>query len=319
MISKNPILINNAIKKHEYREQLLSSGSYGIVYVLTFIDDSQVIMKIQNKIISKHINQEIAILKLIKKFCNKFFVCYITDGEYDKEHIYIIFDYESSFKISDDSSIIINSDIIENLYEGLFMMHKLNIVHNDIKPKNILINPDTNKIKYLDFGLSCSQTDCSPFGTKKYMNPDKKLKFDNKIKNYHILDGILADHFALNVTIMELLENADVEIEFPSDIDKYNDNLKKLQILYPMCPFNENDYIIYLINNTDFKKTNVLTISGIRTIVLSVDNLFDFIDELSLTEINNIGDFKKALDDLPNVHYDKSNLSDLWETYNSLI
>lgn len=58
---------------------------------------------------------------MIKDHCHKFFVCYITEGEYDAEHIYIIFEYESTYKMSNDVKVIINEQMIENLYEGLFV------------------------------------------------------------------------------------------------------------------------------------------------------------------------------------------------------
>lgn len=64
MINENPALIRKAIQENDYTEQLLGEGAYGKVYIITFSDDSQVVMKIQNKVISKHINQEISILKI---------------------------------------------------------------------------------------------------------------------------------------------------------------------------------------------------------------------------------------------------------------
>ncbi|MCF8026348.1 MAG: protein kinase [Desulfobacteraceae bacterium] len=44
---------------------------------------------------------------------------------------------------------------------GLQYAHARNIIHRDINPLNIFVQPD-NKIKILDFGLAC------PVGTETY-------------------------------------------------------------------------------------------------------------------------------------------------------
>lgn len=158
------------------------------------------------------------------------------------------------------------------------------------------------------------------------MNPDKILKFNNKTQKYHILDGILADHFALNIIIMELSENNGTDIEFPSDIEQYNDNIKKLQTLYSLCLFDSQDYIMYLINNDTFKRESIDLTSELSTsgessrsgLKLTVDNLDDFIDELLLTEIDSYTDFEEALSNLPGIYYDQSIIPDLWEKFKSI-
>ena len=42
----------------------------------------------------------------------------------------------------------------EQLYESLALMHKLHIVHQDIKPENIMYSPSKNRMVFIDFGLS---------------------------------------------------------------------------------------------------------------------------------------------------------------------
>ena len=45
-------------------------------------------------------------------------------------------------------------DIGEKILEGLKYLHSLSIVHQDLKPQNIMINPKTSEVKLVDFGIS---------------------------------------------------------------------------------------------------------------------------------------------------------------------
>jgi serine/threonine protein kinase len=44
--------------------------------------------------------------------------------------------------------------IIRQLLDTLEYIHSKSLCHRDIKPSNILFNPDTKKIKLIDFGIS---------------------------------------------------------------------------------------------------------------------------------------------------------------------
>ena len=65
-------------------------------------------------------------------------------------------------------------DIILQVCSGLAYAHKQGIIHQDIKPANIFIQPD-GQVKIVDFGLSCSQgnIDFDMPGTPYYMSPEQ--------------------------------------------------------------------------------------------------------------------------------------------------
>jgi len=56
-------------------------------------------------------------------------------------------------------------------------MHELKLIHGDIKPANIIIQPETGEINFIDFGLSHKLQNSNPFfarspyGTLQYMSP----------------------------------------------------------------------------------------------------------------------------------------------------
>lgn len=85
-------------------------------------------------------------------------------------------------------------------------LHKSNIVHKDLKPHNILFNPETNKIKLTDFGISAELTHArdhiSPAalvdGTLAYMAPEQTGRMSRAV-------GYETDLYSLGVSFYEML------------------------------------------------------------------------------------------------------------------
>jgi len=90
-------------------------------------------------------------------------------------------------------------DILHYLYQN-------RIIHKDIKPANILINPNTQKIKLIDFSIASllpkeTQTLVSPNileGTLAYLSPEQTGRMNRGI-DYR------SDFYSLGVTFFELL------------------------------------------------------------------------------------------------------------------
>ena len=100
-------------------------------------------------------------------------------------------------------------NIAIDLAESLEHIHAANIIHKDINPSNIVYNPATKQLKFIDFGiatvLSKSQTLLkNPTvleGTLAYISPEQTGRM-NRCIDYR------TDFYSLGVTFYEMLCNA---------------------------------------------------------------------------------------------------------------
>jgi predicted ATPase/signal transduction histidine kinase len=111
-------------------------------------------------------------------------------------------EYTALHKLSNDDFLPIAIQTVKVL-EGLY---RDRIIHKDIKPQNILINPNTKEVKIIDFSISSllprqNQEIISPNvleGTLNYMSPEQTGRMNRGI-DYR------TDFYSLGVTFYELL------------------------------------------------------------------------------------------------------------------
>lgn len=92
---------------------------------------------------------------------------------------------------------------LSNILDGLYR-HR--VIHKDIKPANILINPETKQVKLIDFSIASllsreTQEVHSPNvleGTLAYLSPEQTGRMNRGI-DYR------SDYYSLGVTFYELL------------------------------------------------------------------------------------------------------------------
>jgi predicted ATPase/signal transduction histidine kinase/CheY-like chemotaxis protein/tRNA A-37 threonylcarbamoyl transferase component Bud32 len=90
--------------------------------------------------------------------------------------------------------------------EILGNIHSSNIIHKDINPANIVLNPETGQVKIIDFGISTVLTRENPTlknpnvleGTLAYMSPEQTGRM-NRTLDYR------TDFYSLGITFYELL------------------------------------------------------------------------------------------------------------------
>jgi hypothetical protein len=190
--------------KHEYEiVETVSSLGRGHFGKVKLAKNKKTREKVAIKVIDKKklnysdfylIRNEIDILKLLKSSPHENIIVPINFFE-DKNNIYIVTEYLEGGNLSD---YLINlHDVIpekkskiicKQIASGIKHLHKLGIVHRDIKTENILVCEENGlKIKIIDFGLSkclCkSEKSDECLGSLIFTAPEviNRIPYDNKI------------------------------------------------------------------------------------------------------------------------------------------
>ncbi|HBE18198.1 MAG TPA: serine/threonine-protein kinase PknK [Cyanobacteria bacterium UBA11149] len=96
--------------------------------------------------------------------------------------------------------------IAMQIAEALDRIHRANIIHKDINPSNIILNPETGEVKIIDFGISSIFTKETPTlknpdvleGTLAYISPEQTGRM-NRFLDYR------TDFYSLGATFYTLL------------------------------------------------------------------------------------------------------------------
>ncbi len=105
--------------------------------------------------------------------------------------------------------------ISSKVSETLGLIHKNNVIHLDIKPDNILINPENDEVKVTDFGISAVLTHANDElynpdvieGTLSYLSPEQTGRMNRGV-DYR------TDIYSLGATFFEMLTG---EVPFKSN------------------------------------------------------------------------------------------------------
>ena len=164
--------LEELIKKEK---QPLGSGGQGQVYKMKAKDGCFYAGKTSLKEEDLSLVKESHALSQFVDECGEYVLCFV--GFYAIHGYYWVFteyvqDLKSLFELINDGQRM-NAEMVKNLINGLKFLHTKGVAHLDIKPENILINPATNEIRYIDFGLACmSDEKYEPVGTPYYLPPE---------------------------------------------------------------------------------------------------------------------------------------------------
>lgn len=158
-----------------------------------------------------YLDYQTSILKQLKKkkICSNF-ICpiesYTKDGE-----TFIIMDFLEGFKDLTDVEIKGKKDklkICKSLIDSVLELHANSIVHVDIKPPNIMINPKTLELRIIDFGTGIiNDKKKKKFDVIGYSADFSFLDLDKKGYSFETLK--LNDMLALGMTLVDFLARID--------------------------------------------------------------------------------------------------------------
>lgn len=195
--------------------QKLGSGAYGTTY-LARNEETQAQYAIKklprSRVKREDFFREVGALRTMKSRCVPYVLCY-QNAIIKNDAYYLLTEFlEGYTPLSDviadvakneltESDRLWLRDVSERLVRGLAVIHEAGVAHRDIKPDNILVAP-SGAIKYIDFGLACTQATCKNegAGTVMYMAPEIYLwKSDGTLAAWQ-----RSDLWSLGATLLEL-------------------------------------------------------------------------------------------------------------------
>jgi serine/threonine protein kinase len=159
--------------------------------------------------------------------------------------------------------------IVESLFLGLKEMHKNKIIHNDIKPINIIYKDDS--LKYIDFGLASKNNNIRHFRARSINEAST-----HRIYIYYPLEYIFL-----------FMDKGQRQTELNMNI-RYRRNYNTLEYIYAMFGLNINDVCFSLLKNIeDYNVSDVISKIDVYSLGITIAVLFY---ENNLSNIINIGD-----------------------------
>jgi serine/threonine protein kinase len=242
--------------KHLFNwEDFLFSKNKRIVYFGKNKDDPDfkvIVKKIKINNNYEHILKEIYFLVCCKK--NSKFTqivdMFLSD---DNRYVFIILKFEGvslkdlmnykDFKYWEIKGFI--KHVIFQIISGLNILHRTNLIHNDIKPSNILIT-GTGQTKICDLG-SVDKASNTRLSTIYYSSPDALLKKTTDQKD---------DMWSIGVIMLELYKNFEKYFDFSStnfnSLEQNQIEDQQLKAVLLKYKITINNQIIDIENNNNF-------------------------------------------------------------------
>lgn len=193
---------------HEYRPiKIIGQGAFGVVYIARMTDGKSVAIK---KVLQdpRYKNREYDILKMIdNKYCIRMINSFKSRGSSKKRtnnnntNIYLnivmnympqnLHDFNCSYREKKRYPPLMMAKLFTyQIFLGLSYLHspEINITHRDLKPQNVLVDPNTGDLNICDFGsakiLLPKDSSVSYIASRYYRAPELMMNcttYTNKI------------------------------------------------------------------------------------------------------------------------------------------
>lgn len=190
-------------------ERFLGMGGFGVaVLIKDDFSGKRLVVKIVKRN-GEVVNEKIILEEILQKKCFRHLLCLENYFEY-KNFIIFVTDYLPGItldKFIRECRAVREEDfeyiMFQLLYTLDYLHNTLNIAHLDLKPSNIMINPETFDIWIIDYGISCFRETCTVSGTLNYMSIENFLAFKNRspLPKEFLKTG---DIFSLGIVLLEL-------------------------------------------------------------------------------------------------------------------
>jgi glycogen synthase kinase 3 beta len=147
-------------------ERIIGNGSFGVVFQAAVVETGEIVA-IKKVLQDKRFkNRELQIMRQLVKDPHSNIValkhCFYSQGEKpDELYLNLVLEYvpETVYSISRQHSkakialpLLYVKLYLYQLSRALSHIHSLGICHRDIKPQNLLVNPESQQLKLCDFG-----------------------------------------------------------------------------------------------------------------------------------------------------------------------
>ena len=226
------------LRDYVYNNKPIGVGSFAKVYKgINIINKKKVaIKKINKKKLNKKLQERLKIeIKLIQIYHNHENIVDLYDVLYsdNNDYVFIIMEYCNCGDLGD---YIKNNKLDENnikyymnqLRNGIQYLIENNVIHRDLKPKNIMLTKNYKILKITDFGFARSTIDDISLmdtlcGSPLYMAPEMMLN-----KKYNIK----SDLWSIGIILYEMIYNIH-PYGNPINIIDLIDRIKKKKIYFP--------------------------------------------------------------------------------------
>ena len=281
-----------------HRNNILGKGSFSTVYMGIYTKDPTQKVAIKKLAISnmtskalKFANSEIDIMKKIKNNPHPNIIkCY--DIINDDVDVYIIMEYcdggELSTILTKPLTESTSKYYFKQLVDAMIHLDSHNIIHRDIKPKNILLTDNKLTLKICDFGFSKEKTGLKKIssicGSPMYMAPEILL---NRTYNESV------DIWSLGLILYEFVFGSHPYKHCKSLVDIRDEVISQS---IPIPPNNNTSYklsqecILLLKSLLNSNPESRLTLSDIKTNKWFADYNHQIYQKFADTDINDTSD-----------------------------